>query len=243
MKAPEHIPTELINEFTWNGIIDLKYYYRNDCSDEIQKEINDNFTQNTFDKYLVMAKNRQQNYYGMTDTWLYNALERYPIKDKSVCIFGSANPWYEAIAIEFGCTKCTVIEYSPRPCFHEKISYVQPTDTIHEKYDVIFSISSFEHDGLGRYGDPVDPTADFKAMAYAKSILKSDGIMFLAIPIGKDTISWNVHRVYGEYRLPHLLDGWNAIDAFGYDSNYLNYTSDTIHFYTPIQPVFVLTKD
>ena len=31
-----------------------------------------------------------------------------------------------------------------------------------EKYDVCLSISSFDHDGLGRYGDPLDPSGDLR---------------------------------------------------------------------------------
>jgi hypothetical protein len=62
-----------------------------------------------FDKYLKMAKIKCQNYYGMTDVWLYQAIEKYPVKDKTVIIFGSANPWYEAVMIQSGVKKCVVL--------------------------------------------------------------------------------------------------------------------------------------
>jgi Caenorhabditis protein of unknown function, DUF268 len=40
----------------------------------------------------------------------------------------------------------------------------------HERtlFDAGFSISSFEHDGLGMYGDPLDPDGDLKAMRKMK---------------------------------------------------------------------------
>ncbi len=34
----------------------------------------------------------------------------------------------------------------------------------YEGFDMALSISSFDHDGLGRYGDPLDPVGDLKAM-------------------------------------------------------------------------------
>ena len=49
----------------------------------------------------------------------------------------------------------------------------------------VFSLSSFDHDGLGRYGDPLNPDADIAAMKTVARVLKADGLLFLTIPIGK----------------------------------------------------------
>jgi hypothetical protein len=38
--------------------------------------------------------------------------------------------------------------------------------------DFAVSYSSWEHDGLGRYGDPVDPWGDVKAMQRASCYVK-----------------------------------------------------------------------
>jgi hypothetical protein len=81
--------------------------------------------------------------------------------------------------------------------------------------DFIFSLSSFEHTGLGRYGDKLDPDGDLKAMSMAHCLLKDDGILFLSLPIGLDLVFFNMHRIYGRYRLPLLLAGWEAIDVIG----------------------------
>ena len=39
-------------------------------------------------------------------------------------------------------------------------------------FDVVLSISSFEHDGLGRYGDPLNPDGDLAAMRSTRRLLK-----------------------------------------------------------------------
>ncbi len=53
-----------------------------------------------------------------------------------------------------------------------------------------------EHIGLGRYGDPIDPKADLKAMRELARVIKSGGNFLFVVPIGKPKIIWNAHRIY-----------------------------------------------
>ena len=43
---------------------------------------------------------------------------------------------------------------------------------------------SFDHDGLGRYGDPINPDADLEAMQNVQKLLRPGHKMFLTVPIG-----------------------------------------------------------
>jgi SAM-dependent methyltransferase len=89
--------------------------------------------------------------------------------------------------------------------------------TARPSFDLVISISNFEHDGLGRYGDPVDPGGDLRAMAEMRALVKPGGILILGVPVARDAVVWNAHRLYGRVRLPLLLRGW-SIDAFvGFD--------------------------
>ena len=84
------------------------------------------------------------------------------------------------------------------------------------KFDVAISISSFEHDGLGRYGDPINPEGDFEAMKNVReNILVPGGLLFLSVPIGTDKCVWNAHRIYGKKRWPKLIEGFELIDQEG----------------------------
>tara|TARA_R100000234_G_scaffold119768_1_gene103680 strand:- start:11943 stop:12671 length:729 start_codon:yes stop_codon:yes gene_type:complete len=241
MKAPESIPFELLEKYTMDGAVPLEYKYANDCSDEVQALINQGFTEKEFQRYLSMVSKRENNYYGPTDQWLYDALTKYPIEGKDICIIGSANPWYEAIAVSFGVKSCTVIEYSKRKSFHESIVYLQPHEITEGNFDACFSISSVEHDGLGRYGDPLDPDGDLKAMKSLRGFLKDDALVYLAVPVGLDKIVFNVHRVYGEKRLPKILEGWQEVDRFGFfEQSYTNNVNGVNG--TPYQPIQVLKK-
>lgn len=239
MKAPESIPYSLFNEYTMNGKVALEYNYANDCSEEIQKFINDQFTKENFDNSLIKANNKEQNYYGPTDTWLYQALDKYPIEGKHICIMGSTCPWYEAIAVSRGVKKCTVIEYSKRETFHPDIVYKQPHEIKDEKFDACFSISSYEHDGLGRYGDPLNPNGDLEAMLNTKNLIHKDNLLYLSVPIGIDKIVFNVHRVYGRHRIPLLLKEWELVEKFGFMNDSFDNNINGVNG-TPYQPLYVL---
>jgi SAM-dependent methyltransferase len=53
-----------------------------------------------------------------------------------------------------------------------------------------------EHIGLGRYGDPLDPDGDLKAIAELVRVLAPGGNLLVATPVGRPRIVFNAHRVY-----------------------------------------------
>ena len=60
----------------------------------------------------------------------------------------------------------------------------------------ISALCSLEHFGLGRYGDPIDPEACFKCFVNIQKKLKKGGRLYLSVPIGKERIEFNAHRVF-----------------------------------------------
>jgi SAM-dependent methyltransferase len=89
-------------------------------------------------------------------------------------------------------------------------------------FDYALSISSFEHDGLGAYGDPLDPNGDLKAMRNMKRVVKPGGILLFAVPTGADKVMFNQCRIYGRIRMPMMLEGWEMIDSVGFTDNHLD---------------------
>lgn len=55
---------------------------------------------------------------------------------------------------------------------------------------------TIEHIGLGRYGDPVDPDGDLKAMNELVRVLSLNGYLYFVVPVGKPRICFNAHRIY-----------------------------------------------
>ncbi len=58
------------------------------------------------------------------------------------------------------------------------------------------ALCSLEHFGLGRYGDPIDPEACFRCFAEIQKKIKKGGHLYISLPIGKERVEFNAHRVF-----------------------------------------------
>ena len=53
-----------------------------------------------------------------------------------------------------------------------------------------------EHIGLGRYGDPLDPSGDTKALSELERVLAPGGTLLVVVPVGRPRVCFNAHRIY-----------------------------------------------
>jgi hypothetical protein len=53
-----------------------------------------------------------------------------------------------------------------------------------------------EHIGLGRYGEPLDPRGSRKAAGELMRVLAPEGRLLLSVPIGRERVQFNAHRVF-----------------------------------------------
>jgi len=72
-----------------------------------------------------------------------------------------------------------------------------------EYTDSISSLHAIEHFGLGRYGDPLDVNGHIKGLENIYKMLKQGGTFYFSVPIGKQRIEFNAHRVFG---IPYILN-------------------------------------
>lgn len=243
---PKDIPLKFLKDFTLNYKIPVTYWYFDDTDlySKTRIQLPDGslaaaFLKETINANIEKIHNKRPFYYGQTDLWLYQALEKYPIQGKDVAIIGSATPVYESIVLAYG-GKPYTIEYNKILTDDSRLNLmtVKEFKQNPREFDVILSISSIEHDGLGRYGDPLNPVGDLEFMSKAaKKYLKEDGHMFLAVPLGKDCLCWNAHRVYGPLRFPLLVEKWHIIDSFGFEQSDFEKEIGTYGH----QPVFYLS--
>jgi len=204
------------------GKVSVVYFYN-----DSRVETATRYSSGRIDRMMQLVGNKPEGKYGGVDLWLYTALERYPIKNKDVLVFGSAEqgygPWYECICLKYGAFPVT-IDYNKIIYEDDRFKFITPSEAKINNISVeaAVSISSLEHSGLGRYGDTLDADADLKAMQDLKRIVKPGGLFYLAVPLGRDKVVFNLHRIYGRIRLPKLLEGWKLIDSFGYDDALLD---------------------
>jgi hypothetical protein len=221
----ERIPSALWDEFTINGTVPVGWEYYNEAVEPGGERHGVTYTRAKIEAFAAKARNREENYYGVTDTYLYALLTRHAhlVRGKRVVVMGSLEPWYEMVALEFGSAGVATVEYSPRAAEDPRFSFFTPSEMdariaagTWERFDVALSISSFEHDGLGRYGDPLGGEADLATLrTVARSVLKPGGHLVLSFPVGGDCLVFNAHRVYGRKRLALIERGWTRVDAEG----------------------------
>lgn len=66
-----------------------------------------------------------------------------------------------------------------------------------------------EHIGLGRYGDPLDPEGDRKAIAELTRVLAPGGALLFVVPMGKMRLLFNAHR---EYRYEAIITYFTGLE-------------------------------
>jgi hypothetical protein len=93
---------------------------------------------------------------------------------------------------------------------------MQLDDSMSGYCDSLSCLHALEHFGLGRYNDPVRYDGYLDGLNSMYKILKVDGKFYLSVPIGKQRVEFNAHRVFSVEYLLGLFDGEYTIDYFSY---------------------------
>lgn len=233
---PHHIPIALRDRYTMGGTVPVIDFYRDD-----RRHTPVHNTKEVYARTINAIQKGTFTYYGETLAYLQAAFEEFPLAGKTVLVCGLGGCNCDALSLEAGAERVIVVDYTPPRCDHPGVDVMTMAELKKSglKADIALSISSFEHDGLGRYGDPLDPEGDFRAMEEATRHLKTDGLLFLAVPVGQDCLAWNAHRIYGPRRLPLLLRKWTFLKVFGLKPE--DFTVNPLGRH--IQPVIVLSNN
>ena len=244
IKGPVNkIPSILINEYSLDGKIPIQYLYR-DNSVSMKTIWSEAYLEsycNRFTPSNIFKNKHGKEPYPGASRLLCLSLNKFEVKNKHVAVIGSQTPWIEAILINLNCNTITTVEYNVPLYSGKRIKTISYKDFYRSQYkfDAIITFSSIEHSGLGRYGESLEPFVDIEAMNVIYDKLISTGFLFLGVPIGKDVLVWNVHRIYGKIRMPILIEKFHLLDCFGGKLSYLNNSSVKAN---GLQPVFVLQK-
>eukprot|EP01063_Lacrimia_lanifica_P014798 TRINITY_DN21351_c0_g1_i1.p2 TRINITY_DN21351_c0_g1~~TRINITY_DN21351_c0_g1_i1.p2 ORF type:complete len:267 (+),score=108.35 TRINITY_DN21351_c0_g1_i1:64-864(+) len=243
------MPEDLRAAYTMDGQVPVEDFYVDDTGED-GLGTHYGFDAAGFAQYVSSAEQvKAQGGYDLRRmnkaNWIFEALRLHPLAEGAQgAVYGSMEPWYEAVALAHGAASVTTIEYNKLSYEHAAVT----TKTVAEcaaapeacrGFDFAFSISSFDHDGLGRYGDPLAPDGDLAAMQTTLEQLAPGGVLYLTVPVGPDVVVWNLHRRYGALRLPRLLEGWEVVDRVGWDEAKLSAPAD---FRRSYEPVLVLRK-
>lgn len=136
--------------------------------------------------------------YFWQDLWAARLIyERMPREHYDI---GSRLDGFIAHILAFG-VPVKMIDIRPFPVEVEGLTTIVDDATALDEFedDSIESLSalcSLEHFGLGRYGDPIDPEACFKCFNNIQKRMKPGGNLYISVPIGKERLEFNAHRVF-----------------------------------------------
>jgi SAM-dependent methyltransferase len=139
------------------------------------------------------------------------------LTDKDVLVAGSISPWIESIVKMYSPRSITTSDYTERRIRSNltKFVKVESLHSIQAKFDVVLSFSSIEHDGLGRYCDPINPDGDKAAMKEFHQLLRPGGMLFLGVPVDgsltKTHVENNQQRIYSRDSFEELACGFDNI--------------------------------
>lgn len=98
----------------------------------------------------------------------------------------------------------------------KQVDMMDPQLNLPDYCDSISCLHALEHFGLGRYGDKIDYQGHEKGWHNIYNILIKNGKLYFSVPIGKQRIEFNAHRVFSlEYLLKMIKDRYQ-IDSFSY---------------------------
>ena len=103
---PLSMPESLKDQYTMNGQIRTSNRYFNEA-----KTIKKNWSKEYIDRFVAVAKAKRPGNYGNLDLMLYDLLDKFPIRNRSVLITGSFKPFYEGLCINTMSQSAVTIEF------------------------------------------------------------------------------------------------------------------------------------
>ena len=239
-----------INAFI-NGVNSNSYNQIPDICKKYMKYNNNNFemiwSNEMIDKMLELCNNLEYeklspNDYPKSSLQFVEVFNKFvSLSGKNCLVLGSISPWIECLLIHFNAKSVTTLDYIPPECNYKINTLSMKNYKKETKYDVIVSFSSLEHDGLGRYSDPLNPNGDIDACIEAYTMLNEEGYFICGIPIGNGCIEGNLHRIYNKKRIDKLFSLFkNYIGSVNYQTldEKLNFTGNNWQN----QPIFIYQK-
>jgi len=81
-----------------------------------------------------------------------------------------------------------------------------------ESIESLSALCSLEHFGLGRFGDPVDPEACFKAFKAVQRVVKKGGWIYISVPVGENHVRFNADRIFHPSTIINEFDKCKCVE-------------------------------
>ena len=120
----------------------------------------------------------------------------------------------------------TMVDIRPLSIMVDSLTFLEGTILSlpfgNESITSLSSLCVIEHIGLGRYGDPIDPSGSVKAILEIDRVLCPGAHFYFSVPVERESkIYFNAHRSFNESSLLGLLSNYEILDKmYIYDQEY-----------------------
>lgn len=116
--------------------------------------------------------------------------------------------------------KVEVVDIRPLESEVPGLTFIQDDGTELSKFadgevESLSCLHALEHFGLGRYGDPTDPTAAERGMQALQRVLAPGGTLYFSVPSGRPRVEFNAHRVFAS---DEVLAGFKELKLVSFAS-------------------------
>eukprot|EP00775_Hariotina_reticulata_P008065 gene8065-8260_t len=241
------MPPELKDQYLLHGAVQVLDWYFSEVAADTGVGAHVTWSQQYLDSMTAQAKGRPSSFgnYQEHVVSMYHALDCHPVTGLYGAVIGTQFPWLEAVLLAFGASKLTTVEYAKIDSQVKNVEAITPRewsekwlDRTLPKPDFVATFSSLEHDGLARYGDPLNPWGDAESMQRLSCYLKPGGLLFLNVPThSTDTLVWNAHRSYGPIRYPLLTANWKVLSVFTKDKEMSGCAGNCANFWDYVKRI------
>ena len=168
MAAPRSPPSEWVQAYTMGGVVTLEHFYVNES---IGLTAGYRYTRDEIDACIELARQQRQlssaashlrRTGGVRHDHVLRAIaQEANVSMKSILVFGAQDPWLECAVLAAGARHVTTVEHVPLTYDHPQLATWTVGQLMKESqsggrfthFDVAIALRSFDHDGLGRYGE------------------------------------------------------------------------------------------
>lgn len=195
-----------------------KAEYIRQCGDNAQFKLFDENQYILLSDCIQEAGNFGQEYF-FQDLWAAREILRSNVKH--VYDIGSRMDGYIAHLLAMD-IQVTMLDIRPFKYNIDGLKFIQANamdmhNIADNSMETVSGLCSFEHFGLGRYGDPIDYDGWRKALHEIKRTLKVGGTFYLSVPVSNiERVQFNAHRIFNPLTIIEEVSPELTLHEFSY---------------------------
>merc|ERR1712106_186146 len=174
-QAWKQLPAEIKEMYTYGGRVAVQNYFLNHAKTGTGQNNATVFSKEHVQKFIsAWEAGKPIDTYQNGSNFVSAAADYINVTGLTILVIGTQNPWVEAVLLTKNPKKVVTLEYGYFISEYPGHSFMRMGEFREqflngsiEAFDAVFSYSSLEHSGQGRYGDPLNPWGDILAVAQA----------------------------------------------------------------------------